>query len=152
VVASHARSWARRQTITDPAHVRSAAQLRASYQQAGSSSTGRDLEEDGLVRDLAGYDTRFGIDFSGGIDTAADRGGGTVTGAAPKDTIKQIQYYAAALKAPRIRDSAARLADRARDRPALAEAYARVTIRNARKRADMGNYCVRGPGPTNCAC
>ena len=29
----------------------------------------------------------------------------------PKDTIKQIEYYAAALKAPRIRDSAARLAD-----------------------------------------
>jgi hypothetical protein len=26
-------------------------------------------------------------------------------GATPKDTIKQIEYYAAALKAPRIRDS-----------------------------------------------
>src|SRR5215475_13665392 len=35
--------------------------------------------------------------------------------ATPKDTIRQIEYYATALKAPRIRDSAARLADQARD-------------------------------------
>jgi hypothetical protein len=33
----------------------------------------------------------------------------------PKDVIKQIEYYATALKAPWIRDSAARLADQARD-------------------------------------
>ena len=32
-----------------------------------------------------------------------------------RDTNKQIEYYATALKAPRIRDSAARLADQARD-------------------------------------
>jgi DNA replication protein DnaC len=33
----------------------------------------------------------------------------------PKDAIKQIEYYAAALKAPRIRDSTARPAEQARD-------------------------------------
>jgi hypothetical protein len=33
----------------------------------------------------------------------------------PKDTIKQIEYYAAVLTAARIRDSAAQLADRARN-------------------------------------
>jgi hypothetical protein len=35
--------------------------------------------------------------------------------AVPADAIRQIEYYATALKAPRIRDSAARLADQARD-------------------------------------
>jgi DNA replication protein DnaC len=35
--------------------------------------------------------------------------------AIPTDALKQIEYYATALKAPRIRDSAARLADQARD-------------------------------------
>jgi len=64
VVACHPRSWARRQTITDPAHVAAAARLRARYQQARTLSDGRpDGGEGGLVRDLADYDARFGIDF-----------------------------------------------------------------------------------------
>jgi Helix-turn-helix domain len=65
LVASHPRSWARRQTITDPVHVTAAAQLRASYQRT------RPVGDDGgLVRDLAVYDARFGVDF----DTTSNAG------------------------------------------------------------------------------
>ena len=41
------------------------------------------------------------------------------------------------------RRCAAQRTDRHPDDPALAAACARATIRRARKRADMGNYCVR---------
>jgi hypothetical protein len=58
VVACHPRSWARRQTITDPVHVATAARLRADYQRRPARDDG------GLVRDLADYDARFGIDFA----------------------------------------------------------------------------------------
>src|SRR5215831_4368088 len=61
LVASHLRSWARRQTITDPAHVAAAARLRARYQQARTV-----CDDGGLVRDLADYDARFGVDFGAG--------------------------------------------------------------------------------------
>jgi hypothetical protein len=65
LVASHERSWARRQTITDPVHVAAAARLRAGYQRT------RPAGDDGrLVRDLADYDARFGIDF----DTTSNAG------------------------------------------------------------------------------
>jgi hypothetical protein len=67
VVATHPRSWARRQTITDATHVATAARLRADYHHAHSrhsaASGGDDGREGGLVRDLADYDARFGIDF-----------------------------------------------------------------------------------------
>lgn len=59
LVASHPRSWARRQTISDPAHVATAARLRADYQRPRVAGEGGG----GLVRNLADYDTRFGIDF-----------------------------------------------------------------------------------------
>jgi Mu transposase-like protein len=68
LVASHRRSWARHQTVTDPAHVAIAARLRADYQR------GRPAVDapSGLVRDLADYDARFGIDFTIGPRTALD--------------------------------------------------------------------------------
>ena len=55
VVASHARVWARRMTITDPAHVEIAGQLRAEF------SRPRPIEDNDLARDLADYDRAFGI-------------------------------------------------------------------------------------------
>jgi Helix-turn-helix domain len=58
VVACHPRSRARRQTITDPAHVAAAARLRAGYQRVRPAG-----DDSGLVRNLADYDARFGIDF-----------------------------------------------------------------------------------------
>jgi hypothetical protein len=66
LVASHRRSWARRQTISDPAHVATAARMRADYQHAGAGGgdAGRDDGQTGLVRNLADYDARFGIDFT----------------------------------------------------------------------------------------
>jgi hypothetical protein len=59
LVASHQRCWARQLTITDPTHVVTAARMRANYQQAPHAG-----DDDGaLVRDLADYDARFGVDF-----------------------------------------------------------------------------------------
>lgn len=57
VIAQHERVWARRQTITDPAHQIAAARLRNDYRQPPSPF-------DGLGRDLADYDRAFGLDGS----------------------------------------------------------------------------------------
>jgi transposase len=87
VVACHRRSWARRQTISDPAHVATAARMRADYRHAGAGrgtgggtrggAGGRDDGEWGLVRNLADYDARFGIDFTvdGSPATGVDAAG-----------------------------------------------------------------------------
>jgi DNA replication protein DnaC len=57
----------------------------------------------------------------------------------PKEPIKQIEYYAAALKAPRIRDSAARLAEQARDAGWTHEEYlAAVLSREISSRESSG--------------
>jgi transposase len=58
VVADHARRWARHMTISDPAHVAVARQLR---EQFARPRTG---DDSALVRDLADYDRAFGIDGS----------------------------------------------------------------------------------------
>lgn len=55
VVADHARRYARRLTVTDPAHVEVAARLRRAFQQP------RAARDDGLSRDLADYDRAFGL-------------------------------------------------------------------------------------------
>jgi len=44
-------------TVTDPAHVTAAAELRHAYQHPGARIEGAEL-----VRDLTDYDTAFGID------------------------------------------------------------------------------------------
>lgn len=67
-VARHSRSWARRQTVTDPAHVAAAARLRARYRHAGNSPGS---DDGGLVRNLADYDARFGVDFGAQTGEAA---------------------------------------------------------------------------------
>lgn len=56
LVADHARVWARHMTVTDPAHVAVAEQLRAAF----SSQRTRD-DNTGLLRDLADYDRAFGL-------------------------------------------------------------------------------------------
>jgi transposase len=57
VVGDHARVWARHMTVTEPAHVTVAEQLR---EQLGRPRT---REDDGaLARDLADYDRAFGLD------------------------------------------------------------------------------------------
>jgi transcriptional regulator with XRE-family HTH domain len=57
VVASHDRAWSTGQTITDPAHVVQAGRLRRAFQHP---STPADAD---LLRNLADYDTAFGVDF-----------------------------------------------------------------------------------------
>jgi len=57
LLAEHPRRWARGMTVTDPAHVTAAAQLRHAYQHPAARP-----EVAGLVRDLTDYDKAFGID------------------------------------------------------------------------------------------
>jgi hypothetical protein len=55
VVADHARVWARHMTVTDPAHVTIAQQLREEFARP------RTRDDSALIRDLADYDQAFGI-------------------------------------------------------------------------------------------
>jgi hypothetical protein len=57
LVADHARVWARGTTVTDPAHVQTAAALREQARQPPGSAAA----EDDLARDLADYDRAFGL-------------------------------------------------------------------------------------------
>lgn len=57
-VADHERVWGSAQTITDPAHVASAARLRTAFQTPRPVTGGEALE-----RDLGDYDTAFGVSF-----------------------------------------------------------------------------------------
>lgn len=54
IVADHARVWARHMTVTDPAHVETAQQLREQFAQPR-------VIDDELTRDLADYDRAFGL-------------------------------------------------------------------------------------------
>jgi transposase len=57
LVADHARVWARGMTITDPAHQRTAAALRAAFQTPRTAPSSQDLG-----RDLGDYDRAFGLE------------------------------------------------------------------------------------------
>src|SRR3954452_1882166 len=69
LVARHARSWARGMTVTDPAHVAAAKQLREQYLHPALPTPPVD---DGLARDLAEYDRAFGLTTDLTIDLATD--------------------------------------------------------------------------------
>lgn len=60
LVASHARAWGSAQTITDPSHVIEARRLREEFQSPRAVPGTVDL-----VRDLADYDTAFGVHIEG---------------------------------------------------------------------------------------
>lgn len=55
IVADHARVWARHMTVTDPAHVAIAQQLREEFARP------RTRDDSAMIRDLADYDQAFGI-------------------------------------------------------------------------------------------
>lgn len=57
LVAAHDRVWARGTTVTDPAHVTAAKQLREQFQLPRPAAD----PHDDLVRDLADYDRAFGL-------------------------------------------------------------------------------------------
>ncbi len=57
IVAEHDRVWARGMTVTDPAHVETAASLRRQFQQPRAVHA----EGEDLTRDLADYDRAFGL-------------------------------------------------------------------------------------------
>jgi transposase len=62
LVADHGRCWARHQTLSDPAHLQAAAQLRHDRRVVlGQAANARDQSEVELRR-LADYDAAFGLD------------------------------------------------------------------------------------------
>ncbi len=73
VVADHARAWASAAVITDPAHVEIAKGLRRQFSDAkrererAAAAAG---QRPTMVRDIADYDTLFGIGFDTGKDAA----------------------------------------------------------------------------------
>jgi len=66
LVADHGRCWARHQTLSDPAHLAAAAQLRHQRAVLGATNAGRDAE-DVQLRRLTDYDAAFGLDDSHGV-------------------------------------------------------------------------------------
>jgi hypothetical protein len=62
-VAAHQRSWATRQTVTDPAHVATAAVLRSAYQARTAEMRGPAAAAGAVVglRALSDYDALFGL-------------------------------------------------------------------------------------------
>jgi hypothetical protein len=62
-VATHQRCWATAQTITDPEHVATARRLRQAILAPPA------VAPDGLLRDLADYDTAFGVDLDIRVET-----------------------------------------------------------------------------------
>lgn len=66
VVAEHARCWGNALTITDSAHVQAAARLRKAFQQPHP----RPGDAAVMLRDLADYDTAFGVDLAIDIEVA----------------------------------------------------------------------------------
>ena len=63
LVADHRRSWGNALTITDPEHVAAAARLREAFQQPRARSTEAGLDAEVTLRNLADYDTAFGVDL-----------------------------------------------------------------------------------------
>ena len=61
LVAEHQRVWARGMTITDPAHVQTAAWLRKQFQQPHAAAAAAAAAGDDLARDLSDYDRAFGL-------------------------------------------------------------------------------------------
>ena len=62
VIADHPRSWGTALTITDPDHVSAAARLREAFQ-TPRASLGIPTEAAVVLRDLAEYDSAFGVDI-----------------------------------------------------------------------------------------
>ncbi len=58
LIAEHPRSWGNALTITDPDHVMAAALLREAFQHPPRTD-----QTDVVLRDLADYDTAFGVDI-----------------------------------------------------------------------------------------
>lgn len=61
LLADHARVWGSQNTITDPAHVVTAARLRTVFQTPSAASA-----DAGMLRDLADYDAAFGVTLDEG--------------------------------------------------------------------------------------
>jgi hypothetical protein len=102
LVADHERIWAVHQTISDPDHVQAAKVLRRKH------ITARPIPEpDVAIRCLDDYDTALGVDLDAGWPD------GHQDHRSARDVSAEISLPDPALKAPTLRESAARLAEQA---------------------------------------
>ncbi len=70
LVAQHPRSWGNALTITDPTHVATAGRLREAFQKPRAVVF--ETETDVVLRDLADYDTAFGVTIDTSINAISD--------------------------------------------------------------------------------
>jgi Mu transposase, C-terminal domain len=101
LVADHGRCWARHQTISDPAHLAAAAQLRHQRAVLGHPSDAGEVQ----LRCLTDYDAALGLHHGQGWPDGGHDG---------PDLTAELAFLTRALKAPTLRQSVARLAERAR--------------------------------------
>ena len=73
LVAQHRRSWGTALTITDPDHVTTAARLREAFSKPRHRSAD-DAVAEVVLRDLAVYDTAFGVDLDVDLSVDGDTG------------------------------------------------------------------------------
>ena len=104
IVADHERIWARHQTISDPDHVAAAKALRRNALRGRPRAGPRRVEQ----RALTDYDTALGLDGRGWRDGRQDHD------QQPATSPPRWRILTRALKAPTLRESVDRLAERAR--------------------------------------
>jgi transposase len=68
LIGDHQRSWGNALTITDPDHVNAAARLREAFQAPRAIPAQTPVQDAVVLRDLADYDTAFGVDLDPDID------------------------------------------------------------------------------------
>jgi transposase len=104
IVAEHARSWAHRIVITDPAHVSAAKTLRAAFglERAARERASRQdarRHQDGtpvILRALPDYDTLFGVDFTPAPTLSPEPGSETGLGSVVAVSDEQVDLNACA--------------------------------------------------------
>jgi hypothetical protein len=110
LVADHDRIWARHQTISDPGYVKAARMLRQQRFATDHRNRGGAAPSGRLRQRTPGCRIRRRNDMMTGTKTA-------------RDVSAEIAYLTRALKAPTLRESAGRLAERARSESWTHEEY-----------------------------
>ena len=141
LLAEHDRRWARGMTVTDPAHVHAAAVLRRAFQGRDPIPVGDPESE--MVRDSGRLRPSLRPRRWRPVMTAK-----TTAPASAAETIKTLTHLAVALKAPRITEAAARLADHARDTGWTHEEYLAAVLERevAARNASGAKLRIRAAG------
>ncbi|WP_457966995.1 hypothetical protein M1E17_09800 [Arthrobacter sp. D1-29] len=134
IIATHFPAWTWHLVVTNPIHVARAAVMRRDFRTQRVHCP--ELRKAVQVRDLAAYDEIFGIDLGPAAETGPR--GGVMTG-----TPSQIEYYARALRAPRISDGFRRLGEQARDAGWSHEEYPAAVLSREVSERDASGAATR---------